>query len=292
MTIPDEAVRAIRTLRPDLAEAAMTAHHDGWDCLAVEVAGWIFKFPRSLAACERLKREAEVLRFAAGASAVPLPRMRYHDAPPPLGFSEHRKIEGEALDPAAYARLGPAARDGFARQIADTFVAFHRVPVARARRAGCPEAPCWPAPAELLAHADAHLDRRLFAAAQRTLAARERYGADRTVFGHFDTHGWNMAVDLDRCRLNGLFDFGHSGVGPLHRDLSYPCFVDVDLAARVARQYEAVTGRAVDLGRILNAHATLRLVELAEASGDRAPFVAAIARTHAAMQRLAPPGSA
>ena len=37
-----------------------------------------------------------------------------------------------------------------------------------------------------------------------------------TVYGFFDGHGWNMAFDHARGRLNGIFDFGDSGFGPLH----------------------------------------------------------------------------
>src|SRR5690606_4328292 len=46
-----------------------------------------------------------------------------------------------------------------------------------------------------------------------------------TVFGFFDGHGWNMAFDHQAGRLNGLYDFGDAGFGPVHREFIYSSWI-------------------------------------------------------------------
>lgn len=194
-------------------------------------------------------------------------------------FSVHEKILGAPLDPSRYNGLDRAARDVVARDIAATMVSFHRADPEAARAQNVPEAPIWPSSEVLLREAMPYLDEDRAAVARTVLRVREMGRDDAIVFGHFDTHGWNIA--LDPCgRLAGLFDFGHAGVGPLHRDLSYPAFIAADCARRVVDHYRALTGRPVDTARCLYAHAVLRLVELHDAApAFKSTRAAAFART-------------
>src|SRR5690606_20795878 len=110
----------------------------------------------------------------------------------------------------------------------------------------------------------------LRAYAERTVAAWQRLPPDPygTTYGFFDGHGWNMAFDHARNRLNGVYDFGDSGFGPLHQEFVYPNFVAPDLTARIASEYEALTGRALARRRIDLLSGVLRLSELAELADD------------------------
>jgi hypothetical protein len=96
-----------------------------------------------------------------------------------------------------------------------------------------------------------------------------------TTYGFFDGHGWNMAFDHARNRLNGLYDFGDSGFGPLQQEFIYSNFVARDLTTRVVAEYEALTGRALDRERIELSSGVHRLSELAELAdhADQAPIM-------------------
>jgi len=77
-----------------------------------------------------------------------------------------------------------------------------------------------------------------------------------------------MAFDHRRQRLNGIYDFGSAGFGPLHRDFIYSGVIAAELTALIVDAYEARTNRSLDRRRIEVLCGVLRLVELAEQSDD------------------------
>jgi hypothetical protein len=77
-----------------------------------------------------------------------------------------------------------------------------------------------------------------------------------------------MAFDHDQGRLNGIYDFADSGIGPLHQDFIYTSFISADLTRRVVAAYAARTGRSPDLRRIDILTGFHRLSELAELADD------------------------
>jgi len=79
-----------------------------------------------------------------------------------------------------------------------------------------------------------------------------------------------MAFDHATGRLNGVYDFGDSGFGPLHREFVYPAWISFDLTARIAERYARMTGRSLDLQRIRLLAGMLRLSELADLGDDEA----------------------
>ncbi|UOM36122.1 phosphotransferase family protein [Acuticoccus sp. I52.16.1] len=281
---------AIRAVRPDLGAAEAVVHPAGWDCLAVEMGGALFKFPRTEAAATRLRGEPARLDLArAGLArrhvAMPcVPQMRLHTAP--RLFSEHAMLRGAMVDPAAYHAMGPAARERLADDVAAVYVALHEVDTAQAQAAGVGRLPPWPPAAQLFDAAARVLDPPLLARVAATMGRVAVSHPDALVFGHFDTHGWNMAYDAEAGRLTGLFDFGDAGLGARHTDLSYPSFVSPELTARVVRRYEARGGRPVDLPHVLDLHTVLRVIEIVDAGDRPAPFVWALTDWLAALDRL------
>lgn len=268
---------AARRAAPHIVHARFTAHDRGWDCLVLEAGTMMFKFPRHAAAEARLEREARTLQFAAHHAAVPVPALQLvrdcalAAAGGPALFSAHEAIAGPILTGDAYRAMDESAREKLAASIAATYVPFHAAGLADAQAAGVCAVPAWPSPEALAEMAAARLAPPAAALARSVLRRFAHDARDITVFGHFDTHGWNLALDESGVQVAGLFDFGHSGVGPLHRDLSYPAFVSADCAVRVARHYAASTGRRVDIARLLNTHAVLRLVELFDAAAEEIP---------------------
>jgi aminoglycoside phosphotransferase (APT) family kinase protein len=92
------------------------------------------------------------------------------------------------------------------------------------------------------------------------------------VFGHFDCHGWNMAFDHANQKLNGIFDFGDSGIGDAHRDFIYPSLLSPQHAFRVADHYETYSGKRIDRKRLALLISYHRLMEMAEYQSTPALF--------------------
>ncbi len=52
-----------------------------------------------------------------------------------------------------------------------------------------------------------------------------------------------MAFDHDAERLNGIYDFGDSGFGDLHKEFVPPSWISPDFVERLAKDYERLTGQ-------------------------------------------------
>jgi len=267
---PFDGLRAaIVAACPELAAASFVLLGEGWDCAAVEVDGrLVVKLPRHAEAALRLGVEARVLAAVRPYLAMAVPDMALRAGPPLV--SCHRKIPGEQLLERHYGRLQPAARDRLAGDLALFFAECQTLPVEMLRAAGAVAVAPWPDAHALLARAWPHLPPELRGDAERVVAAWDALAPDPhgTAWGHFDTHGWNMAFDHEREVLNGIYDFGDAGFGPLHRAFVYPGWIAPDLSMRVASAYERLTGRALDRGRIHLLGSVLRLAELPDMAGD------------------------
>ncbi|MEM7692953.1 MAG: phosphotransferase [Pseudomonadota bacterium] len=269
VTILPQHRTAIAAVRPDLQAVALTPIGNGWDAFAIRAGTTLFKFPVGAGAADRLRREPKFLDLMRPHVALQLPKMHLHETP--MLMSEHEMVEGVPVDAARYAALGEPARAALADDLATFFIAAHAVPAQRVRAKKCDGVRAWPSP-ERLRHVIADAPGDVVAAANDLLARFARHPPDETVVGQFDTHGWNMAFDDGAERLNGLFDFAGSGIGPLHRDLSYLHFTSAHLAQAVVERYAAQTGRAVSFARTLDTHGALKVIELAEEMLAGAPI--------------------
>ena len=256
--------RAILSAHPELAGAAFSIAGKGWHSLAVEVGGdLIFKFPEGEEAEAALRREASLLAAARPYLTMPVPRMRLHEGP--RLFSEHSKLPGTTLLAAGYARLGEAARERLAGDLALFFAELHALDPAAMKAAGAAPVGVWDTGDATLAPVWPLLPEPVAAQARAALDAYRALGPDPLGerYGFFDAHGWNMAFDARRERLNGIFDFADSGFGPVHREFAPVSLIAPDLTARTIRAYQAVAGRALDPTRIFVTTAAMRLSELA-----------------------------
>jgi hypothetical protein len=77
-----------------------------------------------------------------------------------------------------------------------------------------------------------------------------------------------MAFDHAAGGLNGIFDFGDSGFGPLHQEFIQSSLISPDLTERIAAEYETLTARLLDRERIALITAVLRLSELGGVAAD------------------------
>ncbi len=165
----------------------------------------------------------------------------------------------------AYRRLPDAAKDRLADDLAIFFAELHALDPAVMRDAGALPVGAWDTGDETLAPVWPLLPPDCVAQARAALDAYRALGPDPLGerYGFFDAHGWNMAFDAGRRRLNGIFDFADSGFGPVHREFAPVSLIDPDLTARTAAAYERGTGNRLDRRRIFLLTAAMRLSELA-----------------------------
>lgn len=187
-----------------------------------------------------------------------------------------------ALDAASYRALDDETRERLAAERAASFAATHRIDPAAARAAGAPVLPEIAFAAVFAAMAGA-VDPPLLAAAARVLSVAATHPDDAVVFGMFEA-GSAAAFDVAAGRRAALPGGGAAQVGPLHRDLSSPCAVSPEFAARVVRRYRALTRRTVVLERVFTHHAASLCAAVAAAPADPAgvwalsDFLAALSR--------------
>lgn len=256
--------RAILSAYPELADATFSVAGKGWHSLAVDAGGrLIFKFPEGGEAEAALRREVLLLAAAGPHLTLPVPRMTLHEGPPL--FSAHDKLPGGTLERDAYRRLPDAAKDRLADDLAIFFAELHALDPAVMRDAGALPVGAWDTGDETLAPVWPLLPPDCVAQARAALDAYRALGPDPLGerYGFFDAHGWNMAFDAGRQRLNGIFDFADSGFGPVHREFAPVSLIDPDLTARTAAAYERGTGNRLDRRRIFLLTAAMRLSELA-----------------------------
>jgi aminoglycoside phosphotransferase (APT) family kinase protein len=265
-----ERLRAtILNVFPGLINAEFKLLTAGWDCVAVDVEDrLIFRFPRETGVEKSLVTEVSLLAVIHPAVTMPVPDVTIYQGPPL--FSGHRKIPGEHLLSPQYELLPIEARQRLAADMALFYSQLHSLEDAKMEAAGARSVSAWLQPEEILRRVWPVLPRELLAYAERTIADWQQLAPDPygTTYGFFDGHGWNMAFDHTNHRLNGLYDFGDSGFGDLHREFTYSNWISSDLTARIVNEYELITGRALDRERIQLLSGALRLSELAEAADD------------------------
>lgn len=262
---------AITAAFPDLSRATFGLLTAGWHSTAVDVDDrLIFKFPRHAVAEKALVKEAGLLAVIRPAVTMPVPDLTLHPGPPL--FSRHGKLKGGHLVTAQYERLPEPARRRLAERMALFYAELHRLDPGVMEAAGAGPVEAWRPPEDILGRALPALPPALRGMAERTVSAWQDLPPDPygTTYGFFDGHGWNMAFDHARGRLNGVYDFADSGFGPVHREFIYSSFIAPDLTERIVAGYEALTGRALDRRRIALLTGVHRLSELAELADDPA----------------------
>lgn len=262
--------RAVAAAFPDLAGIPLQPLGAGFDCRSWLAGTFVVKEPLHPAAAEALAREARVLQVLHGKIHLAIPRPQHAPGPPAL--SRHDLLPGQHLTPDLYDTLSAPARDHLAQDLARFHAECHAVPAADLRAAGAQAVQPWP---ETVSTAIQLLPPALRGVAQRLLAEWTLLSPDPwgEVWGHFDAHGWNMAFDPVAKRLQGIYDFGDSGFGPLHRDLIYSALISFDLTLRLGRAYEARTGKRIDPMRLRCLSGAHRLWELAEAPAADRPWL-------------------
>jgi hypothetical protein len=271
---------------PELADQSFALAAHGWDSIAVDVGDrLIFKFPRHPAAEARLRKEARLLAAIGPLIAMPVPDMTLFEGPPP--FSRHVKLAGDYLTPSAYAALSERGRQRIASQLAGFYAELHARDRSEMIALGAGPIAAWLPTEEIAGRALPLLPEPLRRRGREALAAYDRLPPDPCgeTFGFFDGHGWNMAYDAGRERLNGVYDFGDSGLGPLHQEFIYSSLSSFDLTDRITNAYEGLTGRRLDRARIDLLTGIHGLSELADLGDNSAALAVGVERVVGWMTR-------
>lgn len=266
---PETLKAEILRFFPELGAASFTPLTAGWDCIAMDVDDrLIFRFPRDAEAEKALRIEEALLAAVRPHVTLPVPDLAVHPGPPL--FSRHEKIPGAHLLTPQYLQLPEDARQRLAAEMARFYAQLHRMEPEVMRAAGAQPIGHWQKPEDILHRAVPLLPPDIRAYAERAVAEWQELPPDPygTVYGFFDGHGWNMAFDHLRQRLNGIYDFADSGFGPLHQEFIYTNWISPDLTARIIGEYERLTGLPLDRRRISLLSGILRLSELAEYADD------------------------
>lgn len=254
---------------PDLKGLPYRRLAEGWHSIAIEVAArLVFKFPKNKIAEQALIKEAALLAKVRPHLALPVPAMSIHEGPPI--FSCHEKLQGEPLLAECYHSLSDRARHRLAHDLAGFYADLHRLDLDEMRGSGAGAIEEWQSVDAIRKKAVPALPAEFHPQAEEWISAFECLPPDPCgqTYGFFDGHGWNMAFDFDQQRLNGIYDFADSGIGPLHQEFIYSNFISRDLTERVIDAYEERTGRSLDRRRIAILTAIHRLSELAELADD------------------------
>jgi hypothetical protein len=180
-------------------------------------------------------------------------------------FSRHEKIPGEHLVTAQYNELNAFARQELAERLGLFYAELHAIGLEEAQAEGAGPMDVWPDAQTILRLAWPVLPEHLRSFSEKVMAQWTALGPDPygERLGFFDGHGWNMAFDHTRKRLNGVYDFGDSGIGALHREFIYSSLVSPELTERIIGAYERSSGRPVDRERVAVLTGTHRLWEVA-----------------------------
>lgn len=248
---------------PQFAGGNFVTLTGGWDSVALECDGWIFKFARHAEAEARLRREVALLAFLKPRVTMPLPQMVLHEGPVP--FSQHLKLAGSSLETEQYLALDEGRRNALAMRMAQLYADLHALPLNRMQAVGAVGVDPWMPPEAIIAGAEAKLPRGYKGFLMRTMAAYRKLSiaGDELIYGYFDGHGWNMAFDHQTGLLNGVFDFADSGFGSRHRDLSYSNWISADLTLRIIERYGELARVKVNRELVMLYSSALRLSELA-----------------------------
>jgi hypothetical protein len=248
---------------PQFAGGDFVTLTGGWDSVALECDGWIFKFARHAEAEARLRREVVLLAFLKPRVTMPLPQMVLHEGPVP--FSQHLKLPGSSLETEQYLALDEGRRNALAMRMAQLYADLHALPLNRMQAVGAVGVDPWMSPEAIVAGSEAKLPRGYKGFLKRTMAAYRKLSieGDELIYGYFDGHGWNMAFDHQTGLLNGVFDFADSGFGSRHRDLSYSNWISADLTLRIIDRYEELAQVRVNRAQVMLYSSALRLSELA-----------------------------
>lgn len=223
--------------------------NEGCDNTSIEVNDeWIFRFPKKPDV--PTEREIKLLAALKGKFHVQIPVIEYVFQEP-MGVC-YRKIVGQELTLEELRLLSKPEHDLLVNDMAQFFADLHSaISVNEARRIGIEESfsrNYIDVIRERLLPFVEEADIREFAQAC-LLAYEQLVPTDDIVVLHTDISPDNMAFDLEKKKLIGVFDFSDVAIGDVNLEFVHLLKFDQDFTKQIVDSYTMKTGRLCDLGR-------------------------------------------
>ena len=223
---------------------------------------YVFRFPTEPST--RLDVEIAVLNRLRGKTTLAIPNVAFIGRS--ANYMGYRIIHGSQLTTAIYRALSGSQRVEVAHDLARFLAEVHRaisVPDAAALGVQRDHPRAYLDEAVTIVGRIDDQDARSFV--ETTLRECESIVAAPGIesFLYNDLHGDNVGFDVERGRLNGVYDFGDIALGDLHREFGPLYRLDKELLKATVAKYELMTGVSLSLRRIVMIQRLDRLADLA-----------------------------
>ena len=225
---------------------------NGWDNIVVEINGeYIFRFPKKKDEC-RTDVEIKLLKFLKNKISLLIPRIEFFGNK--YVYFGYRKIQGVPLTKKILDSLKKEEREKLIFDIANFLFEFHNFfSLRKARQLGLKNED----------HFSYYtiISNKLFKKigndkiAEFVKRVLEDYKSikikkSEIVSLYNDLHEDNMAFDLKKKQLNGIFDFGDVMTGDLNREFCYLFRLDPVIMQEIISKYQKISGRKIDIERV------------------------------------------
>lgn len=255
----------ITTDFPDLKIEKITLIDNSWDNVVVEINDQIiFRFPKDDGV--NFDIEVKILNLLQGKISLQIPKIEFLGKS--LTYMGYNKIQGGDLTHEIFNSLNSEQKEKLIYDLANFLFEMHRsISPDEARKIGI-EYEALPSysrsvksvlPSKLT-------NKSVLDFMEVTIKEYENIIQEKMelVFLHNDLHTDNMAFDVNAKKLNGVFDFGDSMIGDVNMDF-YPLYkFDPYFMKAVAEKYQELTGRKLNLRRMVIYGRVNELSDLAE----------------------------
>lgn len=251
---PGEAVNHVAVLAQGHESSVAEVNHE-----------YIVKFPLPVRGAAGIQNEQLVTDLLRAQVRVRIPEIV--TSTEHIILARYPKLPGQTFDPLKYNALTELDREILAGEIAAFQFAVHQLsPQDLAAIQFAPQ-PSWAISCDhILEQLGAESHRSIQSMLQPEVAIHRELQipeSDR-VFGHFDLHGDNILLDERNGHVLSVLDFGNCKFGDIHQDLSTMNLSSPDLANRVIRHYELLSGRIVNKTLVSHYTSIIYLNVLAE----------------------------
>jgi aminoglycoside phosphotransferase (APT) family kinase protein len=245
--------------RIELTADVATSNPEWSSSTAIVDRSFVLKFAWSEPAAVRVARESRVLDALARIDGLPVPRL-VGTSNAPVAFVT-RLVDGTPLGFEDVRAAQPDDRDAIAEQLASFLAKLHDPLVLEAAHAATrlvapqPQAPTDAIRARLPRFLDRRRTRLVLAWCDWVDGVLER-PAPPPVLVHGDLHGYNQVWGRDPWALRLVADFEAAGPSDPEYDFRYVPTQEpsVELLTAIRQRYMSLTGRTIDLDRVMAWH--------------------------------------
>lgn len=250
---------------PDLKIDSINLIENGWDNVVVEInSNLIFRFPKDSEV--NFDVEVKVLDFLKDKISIQIPKIEF------LGksftYMGYRKVHGGNLTEAIFDSLSDEQKEKLTFDLANFLREMHgSISPDEAQKLGVEDEDLPSYSRSIKEVLPKRIsDKQILDFTEATIREYEGMIQEKVelVFLYNDLHTENMAFDATAKKLNGVFDFGDVMIGDMNMDF-YPLYkFNPFFMKAVAEKYQELTGRKLNLRRMVIYGRINELSDLAE----------------------------